>query len=648
MADFESPDGDTSLGAKRRWFRFSVRTLLLVMTLCACGIFGKLQYDRYRLIRAARNWLAPLVNGDGIIATTSSRLGQLPSCPGGFSKEEQIAILEMAIRDFSPKERLAALKLLVELYPDASRPILLRSLRTECDPGTRAAELHLISLFRKAEDVDQILDFLDHEDSQVRAAACDALGVIHKPSYPIPLADSWMSPGCYLVSDPPIGLVPLIRMIEDSSQQTSSRGARVALNPTSLPGGVVVMPFGVRETLERLMLSAATSAEREAAARALLEWPPAEYRLRVAEWGVWINGADGNLLPFVLDEIPSFVHQTGNPARSFKDRVNPILIITKPIIHITADEPLAVDIGAKIAWGRPWFAYPLPDDFCVDVSTLYLDYLERAERRSGKLDFAPWLEEFDRPDLAGVPLVGEGFPWLAPLHRNSGDISGGMGAYNEIIAIGVRWRSLIVSPRRQGWMSPRRVGDEPRFAWWSRLREVPSSWVASRGESERFLYYDGPTLAKSPITATWSEPILALEITDAIFPKALGDPAPRGPYIDTGGLPVGMFLRVDESGVAAYRIDGPARKLALNLSELTPSRDKDAGKELEAMLIEHSLTAAEAAGLHDRWKEQFFQRPGNRLIAFLTADEYNAICPLHVRPTPTQLVRVGIVLTEFP
>ena len=42
------------------------------------------------------------------------------------------------------------------------------------------------------------------------------------------------------------------------------------------------------------------------------------------------------------------------------------------------------------------------------------------------------------------------------------------------------------------------LANDPRFAWWNRLRKVNSSWLSNRGESERFLYYDGPTNLTSP------------------------------------------------------------------------------------------------------------------------------------------------------
>ena len=64
--------------------------------------------------------------------------------------------------------------------------------------------------------------------------------------------------------------------------------------------------------------------------------------------------------------------------------------------------------------------------------------------------------------------------------------------------MGLRWQSLIVSPQQLDWMRPPDVPAGSRYEWWQSLRTVPSSWVASQGEAERFLYYDGPSYARSP------------------------------------------------------------------------------------------------------------------------------------------------------
>ena len=63
------------------------------------------------------------------------------------------------------------------------------------------------------------------------------------------------------------------------------------------------------------------------------------------------------LVQSVIDEVPQFVHRTGNTARSLADRLiepMPMFFITKPILHLTADRPLAADVQVFIASGRPW------------------------------------------------------------------------------------------------------------------------------------------------------------------------------------------------------------------------------------------------------------------------------------------------------
>lgn len=39
--------------------------------------------------------------------------------------------------------------------------------------------------------------------------------------------------------------------------------------------------------------------------------------------------------------------------------------------------------------------------------------------------------------------------------------------------------------------------------------------------------------------------------------------------------------------------------------------------------------------------------PGKRLLAVLSAKDYDAMCPLQIRPKPTALVRLGVLLTEL-
>src|SRR5437868_2146843 len=87
-----------------------------------------------------------------------------------------------------------------------------------------------------------------------------------------------------------------------------------------------------------------------------------------------------------------------------------------------------------------------------------------------------------------------------------------MSSANVVSAVGSRWQSLIVTPSKLAWMQPPAVPTDNKYAWWNRLRQVPGSWVSSRGESERFLYYDGPTRARSPVTVRLVEGSLSFHV----------------------------------------------------------------------------------------------------------------------------------------
>jgi len=58
----------------------------------------------------------------------------------------------------------------------------------------------------------------------------------------------------------------------------------------------------------------------------------------------------------------------------------------------------------------------------------------------------------------------------------------------------LNYDGLIVTPEKPDWAKLAQVKDDQRFKWWETLRDVPSSWVTSNGETERFLYSLGKSL----------------------------------------------------------------------------------------------------------------------------------------------------------
>jgi hypothetical protein len=611
----------------RSFLRFSLKTLMLVVTLCCLGTWGKLQYDWYCKLSLAAKWVEPLVKQPE---------GGLPPVPKGIRSQEELEYLEFAITRLpQPKQRIAGIKILVETRKEQARRLLGSLLVKSRHPDTRAMLIRLIGLAREEAWIPKLMPYLDDQEAQIRAAAAEAIGFIRKPSYDVPIGNSaWGGQSTWCNSDPRIEI-------------SSLRG--FPTTPQNFPAtSKIEVPPGLREKLEAMMLTGASSDERTAAARALLEWPPEKYSLRLAEWGVWIeDGGELKLVQSVLDEIPPFVHQTGNTADSFADRVQQMMIITKPIVHLTADKPLVVDLEIVIKQGRPWYAYPKPDDFVLEADTQYM----RFRTIPGEDDDRQIVREVAEPRLTPPPAnlhlqpltpLSEGYPWLLPNHRTVGSMSGGMGSGRNIItSMGLRWQSIIVSPEQQPWMQLPDVGIGARYAWWKSLRDVPSSWVTSNGETERFLYYDGPTRLHAPTTTRFDGQ--QLTIVAKSFRDSDSDHAPSTRR-------TGHFICVKGKEVAAktFSISGlPEEPTVVDVSALEYHSREEAVSQFLELLFSAGLTKPEAAGLVASWRPQFFETPGTRLLTILSPEDYREICPLSIRPWPTETVRIGIVLTEL-
>jgi hypothetical protein len=227
-----------------------------------------------------------------------------------------------------------------------------------------------------------------------------------------------------------------------------------------------------------------------------------------------------------------------------------------------------------------------------------------------------------------------------------------MGAIdNEIVALGLHWQSLIVSPAQRSWMTPPVVDDRLRYGWWERLRSVPSSWVSSQDESERFLYYDGPTRIPSPVKASVKGNRLHLESlpmpqdqdvdwweAQRVVSQASGD---------HGTKRYGLYIEVAGGEAKAWNVPVADGQSDIDLERYPSMTSAAAQQRFLALLTEYGLTNEEATGLADVWKQQFWKTPGKRLLVILAGKDYDAMCPLSVRPKPTEVVRLGVLLTEL-
>jgi hypothetical protein len=585
---------------------------------------------------------------------------------GETPPERQLELLRLGLTALpDAKQRIVALNAMVALQTEALAGVLTTAAPAEKDPALRAAEVLILGMLRDLAVVPTLRKMLKDDDARVRAAAADALGIIRQPTYPITItrAINWgmaagqnEKPPCQghpalTLTDPPICIDPLI-----SLSRYGTTHPKVAEIDHAIKTDLKEVPAAVRDELVAVMLEGKESVEREAAARALVAWPPEKLKFRLAEWGVWIANADGDLvLPqSILDEIPPFVHRTGNAVGSLAGRVNQIMMITKPIVHLTTDQPLAVDMEVRIEFGRPYVAYPKPDDFGLIALTEYGGFGKNAEAPGGDR-----LGRLDPKDMAELKDLREGYPWLWPNHRIYGAMSGGMGSGGNVITgVGLRWQSLLVTPKTAAWMKPPEAPKKPEFAWWSALRDVPSSWISSRGESERFLYYDGPTLARTPLKVSILRDVLAFEkqpmISEEMKKNLDGSRADaaqptRIPGIGDKAPPprTGVFIRVTDGKPKAWIIRLPENERKIQLVWGMEWSGDEAPEAVVRLAVEGGLTKEEAAGMVAAWREHWFKRNGQRFLLRLTPQEYNDVCPLFIRPVPTEGARLGLVMTEF-
>jgi hypothetical protein len=298
------------------------------------------------------------------------------------------------------------------------------------------------------------------------------------------------------------------------------------------------------------------------------------------------------------------------------------MIVTKPIVHMTVDRPMSVDLTVKITAGRPWFGYPMPDDFSVSGVPFRFGFVKRSKIDRSARDVP------DELSIQDLTQIRSGYPWLGPSHPKE--------YMSAVTNVGFRWQSLIVLPERADWMKLEPVS-KPKYQWWNRLREVQSSWICNRGESERFLYYDGPTESRSPVRVL--DERIRIEIQAP--PNNLEQACEREI----------LYIEVRDEAVSAAckTMDVSAQSTSFTFLDTSnrPISGEDVASKLTKILVAKGLNHEEADGLVDCWRPQFFETGGRRLLTIFGTEEYGQLCPLSVSPKPTELARVGIVLTEL-
>ncbi|MFT5522491.1 MAG: hypothetical protein ACI9HK_000435 [Pirellulaceae bacterium] len=628
---------------QRRWFSFQLRTLLILMALCCLGMYAKIQWDWHQKLKVVEGWAATVqVDDDWDFKNAQTATPVLPVSGKNFSKEEQLAMLQIAAISLDdPKMQVGCLKLMVELHPADALKYLYKIAVKGRGTEVRVNALRLIGIHRNVNSVKHIRPLLDDSNPAVRGGAAECLGLIHCPSYDTPPSQQFSGLGGWIDCRPPIQISILGQTIFN-----------ISMGADSIPADEIKLPLEIRKRIVEIMVDGETDDERMGAARALVRWQPENYKLRYAEWGVWISsGGELELVHSVLDEIPEFVHRTGDPIQELEsERVNQIFIINKPIAHITVDQPLAVDVSAYIHQGRPWFAFPRPNNYVVGVGQV------SGFSGIGGGDFSilkHTLAGFDGAVTGLLENPHDGYPWLVPRIARVGPVGGSMSMMNSISDVGVRWQSVICSPTKRHWMSPPKVAKDAKYQWWERLRKVQSSWLSNMDESERFLYYDGPTNVSPPTFTVYKKNSLEINENDmfsqsksnfrsVLNPELIQTPTTQNPSRHV------LLIRVEAGEIAGEDRPLTEPKITIDLTQEPPlSGDQVAAKLLE-LLTKYGLTQSEAMGLIDAWRPQFFQTNGLRLLTIMTPADYDRCCPLLMQPLPTEVVRVGIVLQELP
>lgn len=588
--------------------------------------------------------------------------------PSDWPKDaDRVAALKYGATDLETREaKIACLKLLAERFPFSALEAFTEIAKLDMqDPEIRKLAIQCCALYRAPELEGMFLRLVENDDQQIRIAAIDGLGMLAMPAHygrrryaktsrkhfigPPPIQASLQcSPQIDVLSITSIGN-SIWRKVADGKSEIDV-GNRVGTfeqplmrrsnSPRSIHWHPKPKKIGDATVLRlrKIMLEGRTHEDREAAARAIVVMPPTDYQLRYAEWGVWLSNDGEMMIPqSIVDELPRFVHRTQNPIEELAKRVQRIIIIDKPVIHLTTDKPLSVDIEATIRSGQPWFGFPRPNDFYVMAGGSHSD------KSLNDKDFQKALtlvskNAVKKPNERVLAKRRTGYPWLDPPQRRFGQMAGSTASKNNVLGIGLVWESVIVSPKKLAWMKPPNVSGK-RHQWWSELREVESSWISANGESDRFLYYDGPTILPSP-----SRVEIGVNELEIDFPRQI--------YHRTEGFtePVHcLFITTSQAG----KLKGQKIVIEKTAESIrTPITLELDGEQVESALlnlvqINGGLTSTEANGLIIAWRKQFLETPGERLLVRLNKNHYDYACPLKIRPIPTECARVGLVLHEL-
>jgi len=186
-----------------------------------------------------------------------------------------------------------------------------------------------------------------------------------------------------------------------------------------------------------------------------------------------------------------------------------------------------------------------------------------------------------------------------------------------------------LTPVRSSRDAGPRLTPAPRGHFWNDLRQVPASlFTNNRGETERFIFYDGLTDLRTPFTFYGA----GQHATVA---------ARRGRHAEAGVTDVIYAVHAGRYRRVELAADATSPTPVASGSERPLSTLEG---ELRSQLTARGLTATEAQSLLATWHHDLVEAPGDRRIYFIDRADYDHMLPLTISPRPRQLVRVGLVI----
>jgi Tol biopolymer transport system component len=187
-----------------------------------------------------------------------------------------------------------------------------------------------------------------------------------------------------------------------------------------------------------------------------------------------------------------------------------------------------------------------------------------------------------------------------------------------------------------------------------------------RGESERFLFYDGTVDVPSPLILEWDDDthrtLLLSTLGFGSYPKVsegqrqlwgedtVSDTTRESEkYPDSAPIPAVCVVSKEADGEArgkiVEKIESQVTCIRVPINTLS-LQGEALHRAIGDILEKQGLTAEETRALLRTWEKEFFQTKGVRALTVIPRWLYDAMLPIEIDPAPGELVRVGIIWRE--